>query len=190
MQQIIDHAVDQAVEAALVVRRIDIAGKVLALASAIVATYRNGGQVLIAGNGGSLADACHFAEELVGFYRAKRAPLPALAISEPSYLTCVTNDESYEAVFARAVEAFGKKGDLFIGLSTSGNSANILAALKKAKEKGLVTAALLGKGGGKTKGVADHEIIIEGFATSDRIQEAHMLILHILVDLIEKEYFQ
>lgn len=190
MLKIIEMSVDHAVQAALLVKREDIAQAITTIAETIVASYRSGGKVLIAGNGGSLADACHFAEELVGFYRSRRPPLPAMALAEPSYLTCVANDESYDAVFARAIQAFGKKGDVFIGLSTSGNSGNINQALEKAKALGLTTVALLGKTGGKAKGIAHHEIIIDGFATSDRIQEAHMLILHILVDLIEKGYFQ
>ncbi len=190
MQKIIEMSVDQAVEAALFLKKPEICEKIGEIAEALVHTYRLGGKVLIAGNGGSLADACHFAEELVGFYRGHRPPLPAMALSEPCYLTCVANDEGYDVIFARALDAFGTKEDTFIALSTSGNSANIVQALQMAKKKGLKTVALLGKNGGKAKGLADLEITIEGFSTSDRIQEAHMIILHILVDLVEKEYFQ
>lgn len=189
MQKIIELSIDQALDAAQFLKKPEIIEKITHMAEQLVSTYRQGGKVLIAGNGGSLADACHFAEELVGFYRGHRPPLPALAISEPSYITCVANDEGFDVVFSRAVEAFGKKEDAFIALSTSGNSANIVNALKKAQEKGLKTLALLGKTGGATKGLADVEIIIDGFNTSDRIQEAHMLILHILVDLVEKGFF-
>lgn len=189
MQKIIELSIDQALDAAQFLKKPEIIEKITHMAEQLVSTYRQGGKVLIAGNGGSLADASHFAEELVGFYRGHRPPLPALAISEPSYITCVANDEGFDVVFSRAVEAFGKKEDAFIALSTSGNSANIVNALKKAQEKGLKTLALLGKTGGAAKGLADVEIIIDGFNTSDRIQEAHMLILHILVDLVEKGFF-
>lgn len=189
MKKIVETSIEEAVKAAASLKEPHIMHKILEIAAALVSTYRLGGKVLIAGNGGSLADACHFAEELVGFYRGHRPPLPAMALSEPSYLTCVANDESYEAVFSRALMAFGKKEDTFIALTTSGNSANIVKALQTAKDLGLTTVALLGKTGGCCKGLADHEIIIEGFATSDRIQEAHMIILHMLVDLVEKDYF-
>jgi D-sedoheptulose 7-phosphate isomerase len=156
------------------------------MAALLIDTYRRGNKVIAAGNGGSLADAVHFTEELTGFYRSRtRRAFEALALAEPSFLTCVGNDVSFDQVFARGLEAYGKKGDLFFALTTSGNSPNILAALAKAKERGLQTIALLGKTGGKAKGMADIELIIEGFSTSDRIQEAHMVVLHILVELME-----
>lgn len=155
----------------------------------IASCFSNGGKVLIAGNGGSLCDASHFAEELTGFFREKRAALPALVLGEPGHLTCVGNDIGFKYVFSRALEAFGKKGDLFIGLSTSGNSENIVLAFERAKALGLKTIAFLGKGGGKLKGHADLELIIEGFATSDRIQEAHMIAIHIMIELIEDYLF-
>ncbi len=189
MQKTIEKSIDEAIKAASFLKTQEVSEKIMEIAKALVHSYRLGGKVLIAGNGGSLADACHFAEELVGFYRGYRTPLPAMALSESCYLTCVANDEGYEVVFARAIDAFGKKEDTFIALSTSGNSINIVKALQMAKKKGLKTVALLGKSGGKSKGVADLEIIIEGFETSDRIQEAHMIILHLLVELVENEYF-
>jgi D-sedoheptulose 7-phosphate isomerase len=159
-------------------------------ALALAACFQAGGKVLIAGNGGSLCDAAHFAEELTGFFRKKRKALPAIALSEPGHLTCVGNDMGFEYVFARAIEAYGKPGDLFIGLSTSGNSPNIIRAFEKAKELGLMTMAFLGKnGGGKLKGCADLELVIDGFSTSDRIQEAHMAAIHILIELVEDLLF-
>lgn len=158
-------------------------------AYAIAACFHHGGKVLIAGNGGSLCDASHFAEELTGFFRKKRRALPAIALSEPAHLTCVGNDLGFEHIFARAIEAHGKKNDIFVGLTTSGNSANIVLAFERAKELGLVTIAFLGKGGGKLKGCADLELIIEGFETSDRIQEAHMAAIHIMIECIEELLF-
>ena len=145
--------------------------------------------MLIAGNGGSLCDASHFAEELTGIFRKKRRALPAIALSDPGHLTCVGNDLGFEHVFARSIEAYGKKEDLFIGLTTSGNSPNMILAFERAKELGLTTLAFLGKGGGELKGYADLELIIEGFETSDRIQEAHMTAIHIMIELIEELLF-
>lgn len=151
--------------------------------------FQKGGKVLIAGNGGSLCDASHFAEELTGIFRKHRKALPAIALSEPGHLSCVGNDLGFEHVFSRAIEAYGKKNDIFIGLTTSGNSPNIVLAFEKAKELGLKTLAFLGKGGGKLKGYADYELIIEGSSTSDRIQEAHMTAIHILIEMVEELLF-
>lgn len=158
-------------------------------AFAISSCFQNGGKLLLAGNGGSLCDASHFAEELTGFFRKKRRALPAIALSEPGHLTCVGNDIGFEHVFARALEAYGKRGDLFIGLTTSGNSLNMVRAFEQAKIMGLTTMAFLGRGGGKLRGQADLELIIEGFETSDRIQEAHMTAIHIMIELIEEHLF-
>ncbi len=155
------------------------------VAEALAATFGSGNKVIIAGNGGSLCDAAHFAEELTGFFRKYRAALPAIALSEPGHLTCVGNDIGFEWVFARGVEAYGKPGDMFVGLTTSGNSPNLLKAFDAAKQRGLTTVAFLGKGGGKLKGFADYELIIEGFSTSDRIQEAHMVAIHTIIEMME-----
>jgi D-sedoheptulose 7-phosphate isomerase len=152
--------------------------------------YQNGNKILIAGNGGSLCDASHFAEELTGFFRLPRPALAAIALNDSAHITCVGNDVGFETIFSRSIEALGQSGDLFFGLSTSGNSPNIVNGFMAAKEKGLITIAMLGKGGGKLKGVADYELIIDGFATSDRIQEAHMTALHILVELVEESLFK
>jgi len=155
----------------------------------IADTFQNGGKILIAGNGGSLCDANHFAEELTGFYRKYRQALPAIALSESGHITCVGNDIGFEWVFARGVEAFGNEGDVFIALTTSGNSPNLLRAVESAKNKGLKTIAFLGKGGGKLKGECDLELIINGFEFSDRIQEAHMAAIHIIIEMIELKLF-
>lgn len=151
--------------------------------------FKMGSKVILAGNGGSLCDATHFAEELTGVFRVLRAALPAIVLSEPGHLTCVANDLGYEKIFSRGVEAFGQPGDIFIGLTTSGRSPNIISAFKKAKEKQLITLAFLGKDGGELKGFADEELIISGFTTSDRIQEAHMLAMHIIIEMIEELLF-
>lgn len=152
-------------------------------------TFQEGNKVIIAGNGGSLCDAAHFAEELTGFFRRSRPALPAIALTDPGHITCTANDLNFESVFSRGVEAYGKPGDLFIGLTTSGNSPNIVKAIQTAKNLSLKTVAFLGKGGGKLKGVADLELIIDGFTTSDRIQEAHMAAIHIIIEMAEHLLF-
>jgi D-sedoheptulose 7-phosphate isomerase len=154
-------------------------------AGLLAQTFQEGNKVIIAGNGGSLCDATHFAEELTGFFRAARPALPAIALSDPGHITCTANDLNFESVFSRGVEAYGKPGDLFVGLTTSGNSPNIVKAFHTAKQQGLKTIAFLGKGGGKLKGVADLELIINGCSTSDRIQEAHMAAIHIIIEMAE-----
>ncbi len=155
----------------------------------IVEAYQNECKVLAVGNGGSLCDAAHFAEELTGFFRAKRPPLPAIAITDPGHITCVANDVGYEWVFSRAVAAYGKPGDILIALTTSGRSPSIINAVQEAKARGLKTIAFLGKGGGPLRGEADLELHIDHFDTSDRIQEAHMAALHIIIDLVEQQLF-
>ena len=162
----------------------ETAARVEAVAARLASAFQSGHKVLICGNGGSLADAVHFAEELTGRFRADRRALPAIAIAEPGHLTCVSNDYGFDQVFSRGVEALGASGDVLIVLSTSGNSANIVRAVAAAKAKGLATVAMLGKDGGKVRGTCDLEIIAPG-STSDRIQELHMLVLHILVERVE-----
>ena len=159
-----------------------------AVAKDLAEIFAKGGKALIAGNGGSNCDALHFAEEFTGRFRGNRRALPAIAISDSSHITCVGNDFGFDYIFSRGVEAYGKEGDLFIGISTSGNSANIIKAVEAAKEMGIKTMALLGKDGGKLKGMCDYEFIIPG-ETSDRIQEIHMMILHIIIEGVERIMF-
>lgn len=158
------------------------------LAKKVSDTFSAGKKVLICGNGGSACDAMHFAQEFTGRFRGHRKALPVIALSDPTHITCVGNDYGFEAIFERGVEAHGQQGDLFIGLSTSGNSTNVIKAKLKAQELGLTTCCLLGKDGGQLKGTSDWEIIIPGL-TSDRIQELHMLILHTVIELVERQLF-
>ena len=158
-----------------------------AAAKLIADSFKQGGKVLSCGNGGSHCDAMHFAEELTGRYRENRPGYPGIAISDPSHLSCVSNDFGYDFVFSRYVEAVGMQGDVLFGLSTSGNSGNILKAIEVAKAKGMKTIALTGKDGGKMAGVADVEIRVPHFGYADRIQEVHIKIIHIVIQLIEKE---
>ncbi|MBM3192930.1 MAG: SIS domain-containing protein [Chlamydiae bacterium] len=155
--------------------------------SYLVDCFSSGGKVLIAGNGGSLCDAMHFAEEFTGFYREKRRPFPAMALADPSHMSCVANDTSFEEVFSRCIEAFGKREDLFIALTTSGNSKNLVRAAKAARERGIKVIGFLGKEGGVLKEFCDDFWIVNGFSYSDRIQEAHMAAMHIIIEAVEKE---
>ncbi|EGQ8089278.1 TPA: D-sedoheptulose 7-phosphate isomerase [Vibrio vulnificus] len=158
-----------------------------AAAKMIAESFKQDGKVLSCGNGGSHCDAMHFAEELTGRYRENRPGYAGIAISDPSHLSCVSNDFGYDYVFSRYVEAVGRKGDVLFGLSTSGNSGNILKAIETAKAKGMKTIALTGKDGGKMAGLADVEIRVPHFGYADRIQEVHIKIIHIIIQLIEKE---
>ena len=158
-----------------------------AAAKLIADSFKQGGKVLSCGNGGSHCDAMHFAEELTGRYRENRPGYPGIAISDPSHLSCVSNDFGYDFVFSRYVEAVGSAGDVLFGLSTSGNSGNILKAIEAAKAKGMKTIALTGKEGGKMAGIADVEVRVPHFGYADRIQEVHIKIIHIIIQLIEKE---
>ena len=158
-----------------------------AAATLIADSFRQQGKVLSCGNGGSHCDAMHFAEELTGRYRENRPGYAGIAISDPSHLSCVSNDFGYEYVFSRYVEAVGREGDVLLGISTSGNSGNIIRAIDAAKSKGIKTIALTGKDGGKMAGLADVEIRVPHFGYADRIQEVHIKIIHLLIQLIEKE---
>lgn len=158
------------------------------VAKDLAEVFQAGNKALICGNGGSNCDALHFAEEFTGRFRSDRRALPALAISDSSHITCVGNDYGFDYIFSRGVEAYGKEGDFFIGISTSGNSANVIKAVEAAKKIGLKTCLLLGKDGGKLKGMCDYEFVIPG-ETSDRIQEIHMMVLHIIIEGVEKIMF-
>ena len=160
-------------------------GRVSAL---LAERFRAGNKVLICGNGGSSADAMHFAEELTGRFRKDRRALPAISCSDVGHITCAANDFGFERVFLRWVEALGREGDVLIVLSTSGNSRNIVEAIKAGHHAKMHTVALLGKGGGALKGACGQEWIIAG-EVADRIQEVHMIILHALVEGVERILF-
>lgn len=189
MQEKISQAVEEAIDALHQLKTVDGIRFIERASRMIAACFQRGNKVLIAGNGGSLCDATHFAEELTGIFRQKRQALPAIVLSEPGHITCVGNDLGFEHIFSRAIEAYGKEGDLFIGLTTSGNSLNMVRAFERAEELCLETIAFLGKGGGQLRGVADLELLIDGFTTSDRIQEAHMTAIHIVIEMVEELLF-
>jgi D-sedoheptulose 7-phosphate isomerase len=148
---------------------------------------KNGKKIISCGNGGSHCDAMHFAEELSGRYRENRKSLAAIAISDPSHISCVSNDFGYDFVFSRFIEGLGNEGDVLLGISTSGNSKNIINATNAAREKGMKVVIFSGKDGGKLANSADIEIRVPHFGYADRIQEIHIKVIHILIMLIEKK---
>ena len=155
-------------------------------ANLIVDAIHSGGKIISCGNGGSMCDAMHFAEELTGRYRENRKPIPAMAISDSSHLSCVSNDFGYDQVFSRYVEALGKKGDVLLAISSSGNSKNVIEAISTAKKNGVKTIVLTGKGGGRMAEIGDIVINVPHHGFADRIQEIHIKVIHILILLIEK----
>ena len=155
-------------------------------AKQIIKSIEDGGKVISCGNGGSMCDAMHFAEELTGKFRKERKALPAISISDPSHITCVGNDYGFEYIFSKYLEGIGKKGDSLLAISTSGNSINITNAAKFAKKNDIKVIALTGNDGGELGKISDIEIRVPHFGYSDRIQEIHIKIIHILILLIEK----
>jgi D-sedoheptulose 7-phosphate isomerase len=154
----------------------------------IVKTLREGGKLLIVGNGGSAAEASHFATELVGRYAKSRRSLPAVALSsDGSLLSCIGNDYGFEQAFSRQIAGLARPGDLIVVLSSSGNSANLISGLKEAKKLGLSSVALLGRGGGKAKGMATCELIIPG-QSGAAAQEAHLFLIHHFCELIDEAF--
>ncbi|MGD9716720.1 D-sedoheptulose 7-phosphate isomerase [Sulfuricurvum sp. IAE1] len=186
---IIKQIADSAATKQAILENDELVERLVSVAQACVDVYKNGKKILIAGNGGSAADAQHFAAELVGRYGFDRPSLPSIALTtDSSNLTAIGNDYGYEYVFSRQLEGLAQEGDLFIGISTSGNSQNVINAFESAKERGVTTVALVGRDGGKMAAMADFAIVIPSNATP-RIQESHLLIEHMICDIIEKEMF-
>ncbi|MEY4610155.1 MAG: D-sedoheptulose 7-phosphate isomerase [Bacteroidota bacterium] len=158
-------------------------------AECMAGALQQGKKILSCGNGGSHCDAMHFAEELSGRYRENRPALAAMAISDPSHITCVSNDFGYQYIYSRFIEGLGNEGDVLLGISTSGNSANILEAVKAAKAKGMHVILLTGKDGGALANSGAIEIRVDHFGFADRIQEIHIKVIHIMIQLIEKLIF-
>ena len=154
---------------------------------AMVDALKRGNKIISCGNGGSMCDAMHFAEELTGRFRNDRISMPAVAISDPSHITCVGNDYGFDHIFSRYVEGMGQKGDVLLGISTSGNSANILNAVKVAKDKGMHVVGLTGKSGGEMASLCDTEIRVPWNGYSDRVQEIHIKVIHCLIQYIEQQ---
>jgi len=150
-------------------------------------SFKSGGKVISCGNGGSHCDAMHFAEELTGRFRDDRNSMPAVAISDPSHITCVGNDYGFDQIFSRYIEGMGKEGDVLFAISTSGNSANVVKAAQAANKKGMKVIALTGNSGGDLAELSDIEIRVPHYGFADRIQEVHIKIIHVIILLIEKK---
>lgn len=161
--------------------------KIAAAGQLMSQTILNGGKIISCGNGGSMSDAMHFAEELTGRYKESRKPIPAIAISDPGYLSCVANDFGYDFVFSRFVEGVGNSGDVLLAISTSGNSKNVIEAAKAAQEKNIKVVALTGKDGGSLTELADIEIRAPKSEYADRAQEIHIKVIHTLIGIIEQK---
>jgi D-sedoheptulose 7-phosphate isomerase len=159
-----------------------------AAGDAMIKAIKAGGKIISCGNGGSMSDAMHFAEELTGRYRENRRPLPAIAISDPSHISCISNDYGYEFIFSRFVESLGTPSDVLLAISTSGNSQNVLNAIEKAREKGMFIIGLSGKDGGKMKDLVDIELRAPMSQWADRVQEIHIKIIHSLIDHVESAF--
>ncbi|MGB3849660.1 MAG: D-sedoheptulose 7-phosphate isomerase [Tunicatimonas sp.] len=185
------HIIQELQEAAQVLQRFleddEQQQAIEAAAREMVRTIRAGGKIISCGNGGSHCDAMHFAEELSGRYRADRRALPAIAISDVSHVSCVGNDYGFDSVFSRFVEGLGQPNDLLLAISTSGNSANVLAAARAAHDRQMRVVALTGRDGGQLAALADVEVRVAHFGFADRIQEIHIKVIHILIMLIEQE---
>ncbi len=166
----------------------DNLARIEGMADALVECFQAGGKVLTCGNGGSACDAMHFAEECTGRFRKDRKALPVIPLLDSSYLTCVSNDYGYDHVFSRGVEAYGKPGDVLLAISTSGNSANVVKAVEAARKLGVRVHLFLGKDGGALRGRGDEEIWVRSSDT-ERVQEVHMTVLHILIESLERRMF-
>ncbi|MDA3910337.1 MAG: D-sedoheptulose 7-phosphate isomerase [Bacteroidales bacterium] len=160
--------------------------KIHAAAEVMVSALQKENKILSCGNGGSMSDAMHFAEELTGRYRDDRKALAAIAISDPGHISCVSNDFGYEFIFSRYLEAHGKPGDVLLAISTSGNSQNIINAIYTAKKRGVFVVGLTGKDGGKMADLCDIEIRAPKSQYADRVQEIHIKVIHTIIGLLEK----
>ena len=155
----------------------------------LVEAFKNNSRVYSCGNGGSMCDSMHFAEELTGRFRKDRSPLPATAISDPGYISCVSNDFGYDHIFSRYIEGWGNKGDILLAITSSGNSPNVIKAVEVAKSKGMKTIALLGKGGGKLKDLVDIPLVVPHTKNTDRVQEIHIKLIHLFIEGVERNLF-
>ncbi|MFY0672464.1 MAG: D-sedoheptulose 7-phosphate isomerase [Bacteroidia bacterium] len=160
--------------------------KIAQAGDVMVQSIKNGGKILSCGNGGSMCDAMHFAEELTGRYRNDRPAIGAVAMSDVSHMACVGNDYGYDHVFSRYLEGIGREGDVLLGISTSGNSGNVIKAAEVAKQKGIKVIGLTGKNGGKLAPLCDVEIRAPQAPYADRAQEIHIKVIHCLIDYIER----
>ena len=185
MQTILTRAADEIRQ--MLPRLVALRPELERLGEAMVECWSHRGKVLVAGNGGSAADAMHLAEELVARFQKNRRGLAAIALTDPTVLSCAANDFGYDRVFDRQIEALGNPGDVLIVLTTSGNSPNLLRAIDAAKEIGLTTAAFLGRDGGAAKGQCDVELLVPA-ATAHRVQEGHKILFHALCEWVDERF--
>lgn len=188
MKQIADHFT-QALEVLQKFNNEENFKKIEKAGELMVEAIKNQGKIISCGNGGSMCDAMHFAEELTGRYRENRPGIAAMSISDPSHLSCVANDFGYDFVFSRYIESIGQAGDVLLAISTSGNSKNVLLAIEAAKQKGMKVVGLTGKDGGKMAGICDVEIRAPHAPFADRAQEIHIKVIHTLISFIESKLF-
>lgn len=186
MKQIIDQFQEAAETLHLFNKDVENFKKIERAGMLLVKSFKNEGKVLSCGNGGSMCDAMHFAEELTGRYRENRPAIGAIAIADASHLSCVSNDFGYEYVFSRYIEGVGRTGDVLLAISTSGNSQNVVNAINAAKEKGMKVIGLTGKDGGKMAKLCDVEIRAPHSNYADRAQEIHIKVIHALIDYVER----
>ena len=184
-KQIADHFLEAQEILSQFIENQDNFEKIKTAGDEMIGAIKAGGKVISCGNGGSMSDAMHFAEEMTGRFRENRGPLAAIAISDASHISCISNDYGYEFIFSRFVESIGGNNDVLLAISTSGNSQNVINAIEKAKEKGMFVVALTGKDGGKIAGIADLELRAPLSKWADRVQEIHIKIIHSLIHYIE-----
>lgn len=190
MQERINNVINEQIDNLSNLKKGNYTDDLVSIVNVIIKSIDNGGKILIAGNGGSAADSQHFAAELVGRFMKERKALPAIALTtDSSVLTCMGNDYGFDDIFDRQVEALGKENDIFFGISTSGNSKNIIKAVLKAKEKGLTTIGLLGKDGGKLKDICDYNITMP-YKETARIQEHHIMTIHLICEFVENYFYE
>lgn len=186
MKEKIENVIDTQIENLINLKEGDYENTIIRISNSIIDSLRNDGKILIAGNGGSASDAQHFAGEIVGRFLLERKAMAAVALNtDTSVMTCIANDYSYDDVFSRQVEGLGNKNDIFIGISTSGNSKNIIKAVEKAKKMDIKTIVFLGKDGGKLKDIADDYLLIP-YKSTARVQEHHIMSIHLICEFVEE----
>lgn len=185
--ELINNVINEQIKNLEALRNSNYNEKIESISNILIKCLKNGNKILIAGNGGSASDAQHFAGEIVGRFLLERKGLSCVCLNtDTSVMTCVANDYGYEDVFARQIEGIGQKGDVFIGISTSGNSKNIVKAVEKSKEMGITTIGFLGKDGGNLKGMVDEDLVIP-YKSTARVQEHHIMSIHLICEIVEKE---
>lgn len=184
---IVEDVIEQQIENLNKLKQSDYSKKIQNISNILIQCLKNGNKILIAGNGGSASDAQHFAGEIVGRFLLERKGLACICLNtDTSVMTCIANDYSYDDIFARQIEGIANKGDVFIGISTSGNSKNIINAVEKSKQVGVKTIGFLGKDGGKLKDLVDENLIIP-YKSTARVQEHHIMSIHLICEIVEKE---